>query len=321
MEFHPACRVLGTLICTIALANVSVAKPASAPKVIELLVPYAPGGASDTVGRAIAPALQKAIGAQVVVVNKPGANGAIAGTQLARANNDGSTLLLADVAIVLNPILRKNTSYDVKKDFSAVALVGTGPFVLYVPTSGPKDLKAFLDGGERGRTVAHSGVGSLGHLATELLQQKTQSKLLSVAYQGAGPAMADTVGGQVDGLFGSTASGMSMVQTGRLKALAVADRNRLASYPDIPTFEELGVEGVHVINWWGLVAPSGTPAEVVDWLQDGVKQVLEDPEIRKRLTGIEVTPTQMNTTEYDKLINQDIALWESVVKQAGITVD
>src|SRR5690606_15858562 len=138
---------------------------------------------------------------------------------------------------------------------------------------------------------------------------------------GAGPAMADTVGGQVDGLFGSTASGMSMVQTGRLKALAVADRNRLASYPDIPTFEELGVEGVHVINWWGLVAPSGTPAEVVDWLQDGVKQVLEDPEIRKRLTGIEVTPTQMNTTEYDKLINQDIALWESVVKQAGITVD
>src|SRR5690606_36860582 len=111
------------------------------------------------------------------------------------------------------------------------------------------------------------------------------------------------------------------VQTGRLKALAVADRKRVPTYPNIPTFEELGVKGVHVINWWGLVAPSGTSPEIVDWLQKGVKQVLEDAEIRQRLQGIEVTPTPMDTNQYNKLINQDIDLWESVVKQAGISVD
>lgn len=320
MKATASCRLLGLFLCGFALPS-AAAKPDAAPKIIELIVPYAPGGASDTVGRAIAPALQEATGSQVVVVNKPGANGAIAGSYLARAEKDGSKILLADVAIVLNPILQSNAPYDVKKDFAAVALVGTGPFVLYVPGSGPGDLKSFLKSGERGRTVAHSGVGSLGHLAAELLQQKTGSKLLSVAYQGAGPAMADTVGGQVDALFGSTASGMGMVRTHRLKALAVADSKRLPTYPDIPTFEELGVEGVRVINWWGLVAPSGTPADVVSWLYDGVRRVLADAGIKKKLTGIEVTPTLMDTARYNTLIDQDIALWESVVKRADISLN
>src|SRR5690606_1053442 len=169
-------RLLGVLVCSLSFAAGAMAQPDSASKLIELVVPYAPGGASDTMARVIAPSLQEATGSQIVIVNKPGANGAIAGTYLARAQNDGSKILLADVAVVLNPILRKTTTYDVKQDFSAVALIGTGAFVLYVPVAGPPTVQAFLDSGEQGRTVAHSGVGSLGHLAAELLQQKTKAK-------------------------------------------------------------------------------------------------------------------------------------------------
>ncbi len=324
MMFILSCRVLVTVVAVVSVfvsANVAFAKPTSAPKLIELVVPYAPGGASDTMARAIAPSLHQATGSQVVVVNKPGANGAIAGAYVARAVNDGSKILLADLAIALNPILRKGTPYDIKRDFSPVALIGTGPFVLYVPASGPSTLQEFLRARENGSAIAHSGVGSLGHLAIELLQQKTNANLLSIAYQGAGPAMANTVGGQVDALFGSTASGMSMVQTGQLKALAVADRDRLPGYPDVPTFEELGVEGIHVINWWGLIAPAGTPDDIIDWLHDGIRQVLDAPDVKQRLADIEVTPTLMNAEEYNNLILEDVSLWESVVQQADITVD
>ncbi|WP_158215175.1 Bug family tripartite tricarboxylate transporter substrate binding protein [Candidimonas nitroreducens] len=314
-------KTLGALACSFFFVSGASAKPASAPPIVELIVPYSPGGASDTMARVIAPALQKATGSQIVVVNKPGANGAIAGAYVARSEHNGSRILLADLAIALNPILRKATPYNVEKNFSPIALLGTGAFVLYVPASGPATLNDFLAPNGKDRTIAHSGVGSLGHLAAELLQQKTHRKIISVAYQGAGPAMTATVGGQVDAMFGSTASGMGMVQNGTLKALAVADHTRLPGYPDVPTFAELGVDGVYAVNWWGLIAPAGTPKDIVDWLYDGARQVLDNQQVKDQLKRIEVTPTLKDAQAYKDLISHDVAQWESVVSQAGIKID
>ena len=321
MKFSTSCRLLGALFCSLSLTAVAAEKPKDAPDVIELVVPYAPGGASDTMARVIAPSLQQASGSQIVVVNKPGANGAIAGAYVARAEKDGSKVLLGDLAIALNPILRTSTPYDATKDFAPAALIGTGAFVLYVPKSGPSTLEEFLKEDGKDRTIAHSGVGSLGHLAGLLLQQKTNRSIISVAYQGAGPAMSNTVGGQVDALFGSTASGMGMVQSGGLKVLAVADNKRLPGYPDIPTVEELGVPGMQAVNWWGLIATAGTPKDVLDWLYESSAQVLENEDVKNKLKGIEVTPTLMDAQAYKDLIDRDVAQWKAVVSQAGITID
>jgi tripartite-type tricarboxylate transporter receptor subunit TctC len=293
-------------------------------KPIELIVPYAPGGASDVIVRALVPHLQKQLGgATVVVTNRAGANTAIAATQLARALPDGHTLMLADAALVLNAAVRASSpGYDLDRDFSMVTQIGAAPLVLFVPESGARDLPKFLDQARtRGANVANAGSGSLGHLAAELLQLRTKTSIVSVPYRGSALALNETIAGQVDATFTSTASGMPLVKTGRLRALAVAATEPIAAYPDIPTFEQLGVAGVAAVNWWGVIGPAGLPPGIVARLSQAIRAAMREPALAERFEALGIVPTLRDAKGFSELMHGDLAHWRSVVQRAQIKVD
>ncbi len=323
MIFRTIRIVCGGWILAALHASVFAQAPEYPARPIELVVPYAPGGASDIIVRALAPHLQKELGATIIVSNRSGANTAIAATQLARAANDGYTLMLADVALLLNAAIRTSSpGYDPEKDFTPVGMLGSGPFVLYVPAAGSQNLKDFLSkGAQTGISIANAGPGSLGHLAAELLQLKTATRIVSVPYRGSGPAINETMGGQVDATFGSTASGMALVKSGRLRALAVAAPKPIEDYPEIPTLDQLGISGVHVVNWWGLIGPAGMDPAIVDRVYAALKKVAGLPEVRQRMATLGVTPTLQSSSGFAQVMKADLALWRGVVKQAKISVE
>lgn len=290
---------------------------------VELIVPYAPGGASDIVARSIAPALQQQLGASVVVSNRAGANTAIAATYLAHAAPDGYTLMLADVALLLNDAVHPGAiAYNPEKDFRTVAQLGTAPFVLFVPASGSQTLADFLKKGRKnGLAIANAGSGSLGHLGAALLSLKTGVNIINVPYKGSAPAITETLGGQVDATFGSTVSGMSYVQNGRLRILAVAAPKRMEELPDLPTFGQLGIEGVNVQNWWGVIGPARLETVVVDRLNETLKKVVSTPAVRERFISLGISTTLRGPAEYADVMKQDLALWRNVVTASHIKVE
>lgn len=321
-------RALSILrLCIAGAVGALAAGPAVADsypsRPIEFVVPYAPGGASDIVVRALAPQLQKQLGASIVVINRAGANTAIAATQLARSAPDGYTIMLADVALVLNAAVRRTSpGYDVAKDFSTIAQVGSAPLVLFVPASGAADLPSFLkQAHDRPVNIANAGPGSLGHLAAELLQLRTKTTLASVPYRGSGPAMNETIAGQVDAIFTSTASGMPLVKSGRLRPLAVASPEPLKDFPEIPTFDRLGVQGVHVLNWWGVIAPAGLPADISARIAKAVAAAMRDPAIVERFAALGISPSTRDAAAFAGLMSKEFAAWRDVATQAGIKVD
>jgi tripartite-type tricarboxylate transporter receptor subunit TctC len=290
---------------------------------IELVVPYGPGGASDVVARAIAEPLQPLLGQSVVVINRPGGNTAIAGAQLARSRSDGYQLMLADVALLLNAAIRTTSpGYNPEQDFQPIGLVGSGPFVLLVPASGSKTLAEFLARGkEKGVTIGSSGQGSLGHLAGELMGQKTGVQVTHIPYKGSGPAMNETMAGHVDATFGSTASGMPLVASGRLRALAVASPTPLKDFPQVPTFDQLGIRDVHVQNWWGVIGPKGLDPAIVARVGTALRQAVANPKTQERFAALGVEPSTLPANEFAALMKADFTRWRDVVKRSGISVE
>jgi tripartite-type tricarboxylate transporter receptor subunit TctC len=201
-------------------------------------------------------------------------------------------------------------------------MLGSASFVLFVPASGSPTLKDFLAKAKTGTiNIANSGPGSLGHLGAELLKLKTGLHIVSVPYKGAGPAMTDTISGHVDATFGSTASGMPLVKNGQLRALAVASPTRLADFPDLPTFDELGIGGVHVLNWWGIIGPAGLDQARADRIYDALKKVVARPDVRERLAALGITPTLLASTEFHAAMESDLKLWRRVVKEGNIKIE
>jgi tripartite-type tricarboxylate transporter receptor subunit TctC len=320
------------LIRTLLAGGLAVALLAGGParaqtypsRPIDLVVPYAPGGASDIIARTLAPYLQQELDATIVVSNRGGANTAIAATYLARAPRDGYTLMLADVALILN-VAEHGTAagYDPLKDYTPVGMIGAAPFVLFVPASGSAaSLSEFLEQGKsKPLNIANAGPGSLGHLGSELLRLKTGQNIVSVPYRGSGPAMTDTISRQVEATFGSTASGMPLVANHQLRALAVAAPSRMSDFPDIPTFDELGVGGVHVLNWWGIIAPAGMDKQNADRIYQALQKIAARPDVRQRLSALGVTPTIQGSADYGNVMKDDLALWLRVVTEAHIHVE
>lgn len=290
---------------------------------IELVVPYGPGGASDVIARVIGEPLQNALGQPVVILNRAGGNTAIAGAQLARSRNDGYHLMLADVALLLNAAIRSTSpGYNPEADFQPVSMVGSGPMVLLVPANGASTLAEFLARGkDKGITIGSSGQGSLGHLAGELLGQRTGAKITHIPYKGSGPAMNETIAGHVDATFGSTASGMPLVASGRLRALAVASPAALKDFPQVPTFDQLGIKGVHVQNWWGVIGPAGMEPAVLDRIGAAMRQIVADPKTRERFAALGVEPTPSTAGEFGVLMKSDFAKWREVVQRGKISVE
>ncbi len=312
------------LACPALLAPLAAQAQRYPSRAVEITVPYAPGGASDIIVRILAPALQTELGGSMVVLNRPGANTAIAAGQLARSPADGHSIMLADAALLLNVAVKATSpGYDLDKDFTLISLVGTSPLLLFTPAAGSRDLTSFLARGRAGAglNIANAGSGSLGHLAGELLQLQSRATIVNVPYRGSGPALNETMAGQVDATFTSSASGMPGVKSGMLNALAVASARRMPDFPEVPTFAELGVPGMEVLNWWGLIGPAGMDDAVVARIAAALSKAMALPVVQERFSALGINPDLRQSAQFRAMIQSDLAQWRRVVREANISVD
>jgi len=307
--------LLLSLLSGLAFAQAYPTKP------IRLIIPFPPGGSNDVVGRAIGQQLAERLGQGVVIDNRGGAGGVIGTNEAAKAAPDGYTLLLISTAFPTS-IAFHRLPQDAMKSFAPVAMLGSGPALLVVPANSPTnsvmDLLNVLKQKPGELNAAAAGIGSFQHMATELFRLQSKTNFVIVQYKGGGPALTDTIGGQVHFNLGSLVQMTPHVRSGKLKALGVSSTKRVAALPDVPTIAEAGVPGYEVSNWWGILAPAATPAPVLERLYKEIGAILDAPETRKRfeLEGADVV--RMSPPEFVTFINQETVKWTRVVKDANI---
>lgn len=295
-------------------------------KPIRLIVPFTPGGVTDTSGRLIAENLGKRLGQQVVVDNKPGASGNI-GTALAKAAPaDGYTLVLGfDGTMVINPHVFSKLPFDTVKDFTPMGKIGDATLILVanpdVPVKGLADVIALSKSRPGGLSFGTSGTGGTPHIAGELLKLRTGANLTHVPYKGGGQAMTDVLGGTIPLVYTAVAGAHGHVKSGKLKALAVSSAQRTSALPDVPTFVESGVPDFVVNSWVGLLAPAGTPAAMVTRLNTELNAVLNDATVREKLRVMGIEPAPGTPEQYRDEIRRDLDRYGAVVKSAGISVE
>ena len=294
-------------------------------KPVRLLVPFVPGGGADITGRAIAQKLAEGLGQQVVVDNRAGAASNI-GTELAaRSAPDGYTLLLIGPNHTTNVSLFAKLNYDPIKDFEPISLVTSAPYVLLVHPSLPvrnvKELIALARAKPGQLNYGSSGNGTAGHLAMELVKTQAKIDLQHVPYKGSQPLQTDLIGGQVVTGFGDALSSTPLVQAGRLRALAVSSAKRGHMLPDVPTMAEAALPGFDVTVWQGILAPAGTPREIVTRLHSEIISTLQKPEVQSRMAALGVETIGSSPQEFAAFIKRDIAKWAVVIKASGARID
>jgi tripartite-type tricarboxylate transporter receptor subunit TctC len=294
-------------------------------KALRLVVPYPPGGTTDVVARAIAPKLSELMGQQVVVENRGGAAGIIGTEHVAKSAPDGYTFMLAGFDFAANASLYTKLPYDAQRDFAPIALIATYPFVLVtdpaLPVQSVKELIAFAKANPGRINYASAGNGSSLHLAGELFKTLAGVDLTHVPYKGGGPAIADLLAGQVQLLFISKAPVANLINSGRLKLLAVTGAKRQAALPDVATVQEGGVPGYEVVAWLGFVAPAGVPKPIVDRLNADIRRALLAPDVRERLASLGADLDTSSPETFGALLREEFSKWTRVVKSAGIKVD
>jgi tripartite-type tricarboxylate transporter receptor subunit TctC len=311
------CAALG--MTTPALAQDAPGYPS---RPVRLIVPFAPGGTADTVGRIVGEALASRMGQPVIADNRAGAN-MIVGTEiLAQASPDGHTLIIVAAGFSVNPSLRKKLPYDSLRDFAPVGLVGSGPYLLAVHPSVPaKTLNEFI-AWARARpgqvNYASTGVGSPPHLAAELLRTMAGLDLVHIPYKGGGQVMPDFLSGRIPMFFGSVSTLITHIRAGRITGIAMTTPKRSPAMPEIPTFDESGLKGYDVTGWYGLLAPGKTPRPVVNRINALLHEVQTDPVSRKQLTSRGIEPERTTPEEFAALIRREIPKWAKVLKAAGI---
>jgi tripartite-type tricarboxylate transporter receptor subunit TctC len=292
-------------------------------KPVRLIIPFPPGGSNDVVGRLIATKLGEQLGKQVVVENRAGAGGTI-GTELAaKAAPDGYTLQIVSIAHAVNPWLYGKLPYDPIKSFTPIAILASGPNVLAInptlPVNSVKELVALAKQKPGELQYASAGVGSFQHLGGELFKLEAGVNMLHVPFKGGGPAMIDVIGGHTRLLFSSLVQTTPHIRTGKLKALGVGGAKRSPVLPDVPTIAEAGVPSYEAVNWWGLVAPAGTPAPIIARLHKAVQEVQNAPDVQKQFDSEGAEIVRMSPAEFGDFMEKQMARWGRVVKEAGIT--
>jgi len=295
-------------------------------KPIRLIVPFPPGGTTDIVARVVAEKMGGVLGQAVVVDNRGGAGGAIGAEAIAKAAPDGYTIGMATVSThAINPALKQNLPYDAIKDFTPITKLVAVHNVMSVNASVKAgDMKQFvaLAAGQPGKvTFASPGNGSLGHMMGELFKVASRTDLLHVPYKGAGPALNDVLGGQVDVLFDNLPSSLAHIQSGKLRALAVAGPARSEALPDVPTFAELGLPEVNDAAWFGIVAPAGLPAPLVTQLNDATAKVLALPEVKDRLRQLGAIPVGNSASKFGAEIRAEIEKNRRLARDANIRIE
>ena len=293
-------------------------------KAVRIVVPFSPGGVADNSARVVAEPLGVRLGQQVVVENRPGASGNIGTQQVAQAAADGYTLLLGfDGTMVINPHVFPKTGFDTLKDFAPVTKLGDATLILVAHPSLPaKTLQEMIQIAKT-RPLAYgtSGTGGTPHLAGELLKQRTGAQLEHIPYKGGGPAVTDVVGGQIPLVFTAVASAQQYVRTNRLVGLGVPGAKRSSSLPEVPTFQESGLEGFDVSSWTGIFAPAATPRPIVERLQKELAVVLQSAFVKERYAVLGIEPVGNSPDAFAAQVRDDLARWEKVVKAANVRVE
>lgn len=311
-----------------ALASGVSASSAESPypsRPVRFVVPYAAGGGSDTIARLLGQKLGESLGQMFVVDNRPGA-GSMLGTEVvARAAGDGHTLILADSPHVINTVTYARPRYDAIKDFRAVAQVATTPMLLVANPSfrqsSLKELLALPRSATEKLSFGSAGVGSLPHMMYELLHFRTGLVLNHVPYKGGGPSINDVVAGQIPMAFSGTPPCMPFLRAGKLKALAVAGVQRHPSLPAVPTFVESGVTDFVVYNWYGVLAPAGTPGAIVGLLNRQIVKAMSSPEMVERFTGLGLDIATGSPEELNRSLAAEFKRWHQISSKAGVRID
>jgi tripartite-type tricarboxylate transporter receptor subunit TctC len=318
-------RSFVSILSLIVLPGVALAQ-AYPSKSIKLQVPFAPGGTTDIIARVISEPLGKAMGQSVVIENRAGGGGVVGANETAKSAPDGYSLGMATVSTTAaNPAINPKMPYNVLTDFTPIINIAATPNIIAVHPSFPaKDYKGFLEEIKRNPgkySYSSSGTGGIGHLQTELFKSLTGTFITHIPYRGAGPALNDTVAGQVQIIFDNLPSALPFIQQGRLVPIVVAAPQRVASLPNVPTFKEVGLEPVNRMAYYGILGPKGLSKEVVDKIHAGTRKALEDPAVRKRIedTGsiiIANTPDQFATQ-----MKAEFEVYKKVVDSAKLRLE
>jgi tripartite-type tricarboxylate transporter receptor subunit TctC len=331
MRAHPALprflflRLL-LCLCVVAVQNARNAYAQAYPtKPIKLVVPFPPGAGTDTVARLIAQKLGEQLGQAVVVDNRTGAGGAIGAEAAAHSDADGYTLLFVASPFTTVAAASANPSYDPVKQFAGVALIATGPLVFVTGADSKattmRELIALAKANPGTLNYGSAGTAGINHFALELLKARTGADIVHVPYKGIGPATVDLLGGQIQLLTGTIPAVLPYVQQGRLRALAVTGTRRSPLLPDVPSMPEAGIANYEVYNYWGIVAPAGTPKEIVARINAEVQKLLANPEIREKLEkdGVDLTPS--GPERMQSFVASDLSSWRKLIAEAKLKLD
>ncbi len=313
----------------VLLALALVASPAFGQtfpaRPIKLVVGFTPGGGVDINARMLAGKLAEILGQTVLVENKPGAGTNIANEFVAKAAPDGYTLLINTAAVAINMSLYKNVPFDALRDFAPVAVFSESQNIMLTNAAKPYKTAADVVAAARAKpgalTFASAGSGSTQHLAGELFKLQTRTDVLHVPYKGSAPATTALLSGEVDLVFINVPAILPHVKSGRLRALAAAGAKRTALMPDVPTLKEAGVNGVEVVVWYGVLAPAGTPKEIVSTLANAIGRAARSPDIRQKLLDQGAEPVGNTPEEFGALLKEEVTKWREVVRAAGLKAD
>ncbi|HYC36477.1 MAG TPA: tripartite tricarboxylate transporter substrate binding protein [Usitatibacter sp.] len=314
---------LAFVAATLAVATTAFAQYPDRP--IKIIVPFGPGGFTDVAARILQKELAPALGQTIIIENKPGAGSTIGTAEVAKARPDGYTLVMISTTHVISPHLYKTIPYDPLRDFTPVMKLAEGPYVLVVhPSLNVKNVSELIAAAKKepGKIdYASSGNGSAQHLVGALFTAMSGAKLNHVPYKGSNQAMNDVVGGQVKVSFVGVPNALPNLQNGKLKALGVSTRKRYAELPDVPTIEEGGVAGYDATVWLGLLAPPGTPRDVVDKISGEIAKVLSKPDAKKLMASAGVDVATSTPEEFGRLLQSELDRWGKVVKETGAVVN
>lgn len=316
-------KILKPLISLAAIAIVGSAAAQSFPsKPVRIVVPFPPGGTTDILARDVANQLGQKWGGTVLVDNKAGASGSIGSQEVARAAPDGHALLLTATHHVINPSLRTNLPYDTKKDFTSLNLIAEVPNVLVVnpafPAKSVGELVKMAKEKPGAISFGSTGIGGANHLSGELFKAMTGVDMQHVPYKGAAPALNDLLGGQIPVMFDSVPGVIQHIHAGKLRALGVTTKKRVASLPDVPTIHEAGVNGFEATAWFGLYGPANMPAALSQRISRDVNEVLASPGIKERFAKFAAEPGALSQPEFTRYVETELDKWSDVVKRAGI---